>query len=190
MKKSELRKYSILAVGGHGIPLRAIFLSVSLHLSLVLVLLISIYLPPFNFFPFGGSDKKYKLVRAHLVEGVKGHKSLLSEAYSMKDPRGGKGLSLTFIKAPDQRGKRQFCRNHAPSYPKLARDLGIKGTVLLDVLVSPQGSPWIVEIKSSSGFEILDKAAVEAVWLWEFIPAVRDGSLIAEYTTVPIKFGL
>jgi len=56
--------------------------------------------------------------------------------------------------------------------------------------VTTEGRAARVEIKTSSGFSLLDDAAVEAVRDWEFQPA-RIGSLALESEIeVPVRFEL
>jgi len=55
-----------------------------------------------------------------------------------------------------------------PEYPRLARRLGIEGKVLLHVLTALNGVPEMVTVISSSGYPVLDNAAVEAVNDWRF----------------------
>jgi periplasmic protein TonB len=55
-----------------------------------------------------------------------------------------------------------------PTYPSASRRAGETGTVLLSVVVTPDGIPSDVAIERSSGFAALDQAAVEAVRKWRF----------------------
>jgi protein TonB len=47
-----------------------------------------------------------------------------------------------------------------------------------------------VEVENGSGSERLDKAALEAVRKWQFIPARRNNEAISAYVLVPVKFSL
>jgi protein TonB len=62
-------------------------------------------------------------------------------------------------------------KNKQPTYPRQSRRKGEEGTVLLEVLVLPNGEVDDVRIKKSSGFPKLDKAAVHAVKKWKDSPA-------------------
>lgn len=55
-----------------------------------------------------------------------------------------------------------------PIYPASAQRAGQEGTVLLAITVDTNGQPLNVEIERSSGFEVLDMAAVQAVRKWRF----------------------
>ncbi len=54
--------------------------------------------------------------------------------------------------------------------------LGEQGTVVLTVMVKSDGSASDVEVKSSSGFARLDRAAADAVKTWRYNPATVDGN--------------
>jgi protein TonB len=78
--------------------------------------------------------------------------------------------------------------NRKPEYPKMSLRLGEQGTVVLTVIVKSDGSASDVEVKSSSGFARLDRAAAEAVKTWRFNPATVDGKAIDKSYEVPITF--
>lgn len=63
-----------------------------------------------------------------------------------------------------------------------------EGTVLLRVLVGPDGVPQEITIEKSSGFVRLDRAAKAGVMKWRFQPGTRNGQPIAAYGLVPIAF--
>jgi protein TonB len=83
-----------------------------------------------------------------------------------------------------------YLRNPKPRYPNLSRRLGEQGTVLLRVYVTVGGSATKVELKSSSGFPRLDRAAHDAVQSWLFVPAKRGEQAVDAWVVVPIKFSL
>lgn len=83
-----------------------------------------------------------------------------------------------------------YLHNPAPDYPQMARRLGQQGRVLLKVLVAENGTAETVVLATSSGFEKLDQAAIEAVKKWSFIPAKRNNEAISAYVLVPVKFSL
>lgn len=81
-------------------------------------------------------------------------------------------------------------RTIPPVYPRIARESGWEGTVLVRVTVQPDGSPESVKIQKSSGHSILDTAALEAVKKWKFSPA-KDGNIpIRSVLEIPINFYL
>lgn len=83
-----------------------------------------------------------------------------------------------------------YLNNPAPTYPPVSRRFGEQGRVLLRVLVSENGLAQSVQLDSSSGFEKLDRAAIEAVKKWSFIPAKRSNQAVSAYVLVPVKFSL
>lgn len=78
-----------------------------------------------------------------------------------------------------------------PAYPIPALRAGIQGTVMLKVLVDPNGKPLQVAIERSSGSRLLDDAARKHVLAaWRFHPAMRDGHAIEAWALVPVRFDL
>jgi protein TonB len=98
--------------------------------------------------------------------------------------------AVTVQAQPDVEAKPNYLKNPEPIYPELARRRHQQGLVLLAVKVTAQGRAERVEIKKSSGFSLLDNAAVAAVRDWEFQPA-RIGALALEsQIEVPVRFEL
>jgi protein TonB len=83
-----------------------------------------------------------------------------------------------------------YLRNPKPSYPNLSRRLSEQGTVMLRVFVNVTGDATRVDLKESSGFPRLDKAALDAVEGWKFVPAKKGDHAIAAWVVVPIRFSL
>ncbi len=83
-----------------------------------------------------------------------------------------------------------YLDNPAPAYPPLARRMGEEGRVMLRVYVEASGLPSKVEIRTSSGSERLDQAAMEAVKRWKFVPAKQGDTAVPAYVVVPISFSL
>jgi len=83
-----------------------------------------------------------------------------------------------------------YLKNPRPAYPELAQRRGWEGEVLLRVRVSADGRPVAVSVQKSSGRDLLDTAAVEAVRSWSFVPAHQGSQAIVGWVTVPIVFHL
>lgn len=83
-----------------------------------------------------------------------------------------------------------YLNNPAPTYPRLSRRHREQGVVMLRVYVLASGTPDRVELKTSSGFALLDEAALEAVRRWKFVPAQAGGKAMAAWVNVPIEFSL
>ncbi len=78
----------------------------------------------------------------------------------------------------------------APQYPVSARQAGRKGKVIIQVLVDIDGTILAAKILLSSGFQELDKAAVEAAKKAIFEPVIQYGRPVRFWVTIPIKFDL
>jgi len=80
--------------------------------------------------------------------------------------------------------------NHPPTYPRIARQLGLEGRVVLLVLVTSAGRAKNVSVLKTSGAEILDDAAISAVAQWTFAPATIREIGVESTILVPIRFRL
>jgi len=83
-----------------------------------------------------------------------------------------------------------YKHNISPPYPLLARKRGYQGTVLLEVLVSKNGKAASIRLSKSSGYKMLDKAAIKGVEGWLFYPARRGDELCEMWVTIPVRFTL
>ncbi len=77
-----------------------------------------------------------------------------------------------------------------PPYPRRARLMGWEGTVVLRVIVSADGSVADVVIHRSSGYPLLDQAAVMAARSRRFVPARDGGFTTSSVAEMPVKFVL
>ena len=68
-----------------------------------------------------------------------------------------------------------------PIYPELARRMHVSGTVVLHLVVAPDGS--VSDAKVESGHALLGPAAQEAVKRWKFEPSSETSDL-----TVDVNF--
>lgn len=80
--------------------------------------------------------------------------------------------------------------NPAPAYPYVALQRGYDGEVTLIIAVNKSGLPDDVEVAQSSGYGILDSAAVKAVKKWKFEPAKLFGLPVDSEIEIPVKFEL
>ena len=81
-----------------------------------------------------------------------------------------------------------YKKNPPPVYPKLAKKRGQQGTTIIDALVGADGKIKKVTISNSSGYQILDNAAVKAVKEWLFIPASIGNKKIEMQVAIPVRF--
>jgi protein TonB len=97
---------------------------------------------------------------------------------------------ITKMAQPEIIAMPNYFKNPDPSYPALARRRHQEGVVLLAVKVTAKGKAKGITVKKSSGFRLLDEAALKAVQDWEFQPA-RAGSLAVDSEIeVPVQFKL
>lgn len=75
-----------------------------------------------------------------------------------------------------------------PRYPRLAQRRNQQGSVMLDVIVDEQGNPITVDVLESSGYPILDKAAIDAVKRWAFEPEQRNQQFVRSRVHIPVVF--
>ncbi len=80
--------------------------------------------------------------------------------------------------------------NKPPRYPKAARKLGYEGLVTLLVSVDAAGQVQDVTVQTSSGYSMLDEAALKAIRQWHFEPARRFGIAVEGTLLVPVVFDL
>ena len=80
--------------------------------------------------------------------------------------------------------------NPSPHYPRLARKRGYEGTVVLEVLVDPNGRVKDLQVFKSGGYAILDKAATDSVKDWLFEPGMRGDEKVEMWVKIPIRFQL
>lgn len=80
--------------------------------------------------------------------------------------------------------------NNRLTYPLAARRMGLQGRVMLNVEVLAEGLCGQVNVRQSSGHEILDNSAMQSVKTWKFAPARHAGDAITKWFMVPIQFSL
>ncbi|MBI5117686.1 energy transducer TonB [Candidatus Poribacteria bacterium] len=83
-----------------------------------------------------------------------------------------------------------YLHNPKPEYPRAARQAGHEGTVTLLVEVFPNGRTGEVRVDKTSGHELLDKAAIEAVRKWRFVAAKKGANPAAAWVKIPVEFSL
>jgi len=84
----------------------------------------------------------------------------------------------------------QMGDNPRPAYPRAAREAGWAGTVIVQVLVLPDGTVGHITLYQTSGHAILDQAALSAVQRWRFVPAMEGHVSFESVVNLPIRFNL
>jgi TonB family protein len=96
------------------------------------------------------------------------------EAVAKPAPVGGKVELSKLLRAP------------APQLPEVARQLGIRGEVKLEITISTDGS--VKSVRAISGHAVLVQAAKQAVQKWQYQPAKLDGIPIESHSIASIRF--
>ena len=84
----------------------------------------------------------------------------------------------------------EYLQNPAPNYPPASRRAGEQGKVIVRVLIGTDGTAKEAELRQSSGFDRLDRAALETVRKWRYVPGKRNGVPETMWFNVPINFVL
>ncbi len=77
-----------------------------------------------------------------------------------------------------------------PEYPPLARRRAQEGEVLLRLDLDTQGRVTAAQVLQSSGYPLLDRAALAAGSGWHLLPARINGVAVASYVRIPVQFRL
>jgi protein TonB len=75
-----------------------------------------------------------------------------------------------------------------PVYPPDAKDAGVQGVVIMDVLIGPDGR--VQQTKILRSIPLLDQAAIDAVAQWVFTPTLLNGEPKKVIMTVTVNFTL
>ena len=84
----------------------------------------------------------------------------------------------------------EYLHNPKPEYPRLSKQRGEQGRVVVNVYIGVDGIAQRVEVKTTSGFERLDQAALATARAWRYVPGKRGGVPEAMWFSVPINFVL
>jgi TonB family protein len=111
-----------------------------------------------------------------------------SQQISSSDIQTVKAGTNTKETRPNQSARPDYSFNPTPNYPALLREQGVSGEVMLLVWVSSDGTPIEIKLTRSSGYRLMDDAALRAVRQWRFIPAKHGEVNLASWVEIPIKF--
>jgi periplasmic protein TonB len=76
-----------------------------------------------------------------------------------------------------------------PEFSEQARKAKYQGTVVLSLIVGPDGRPHDIRVYRSLGMG-LDEKAIEAIQRWKFEPGRKDGIAVAVLVNVEVNFRL
>ena len=112
--------------------------------------------------------------------------SAVEQASEKKPVDGNPGAAAVYMPNADA----SELNNPKPPYPAISRRLGEQGRVILKACVSSIGGIDSLNLIKSSGFDRLDRIALETVQRWKFIPARRGQQPVAMCYQLPIQFTL
>ncbi len=112
--------------------------------------------------------------------------SAAEQASEKKPVVGNPGAAAVYMPNADA----SELNNPKPPYPAISRRLGEQGRVILKACVSSTGGIDSLNLIKSSGFDRLDRIALETVQRWKFIPARRGQQPVAMCYQLPIQFTL
>lgn len=105
-------------------------------------------------------------------------------------PENTKSVMIPEAKGAVEQNKDPFLKNPPPAYPEYAREQGWEGVAVVKVLVGRNGLPNQVMLQKSSGYKILDNAALKAIRAWQFRPAGTGNFLFDSWIKIPVRFTL
>jgi protein TonB len=73
-----------------------------------------------------------------------------------------------------------------PEYPKLARQMGVRGVVELTATIGQDGR--VKSVKVDKGHPLLQKAATDAVMQWVYKPTMLNGVAVQSDTKISLNF--
>lgn len=157
-------------------------------------------------FPSLPSEAKDVSVRESLRSSSENNKGEMKGEMEEKVVIASLGQSIPQIRSPETPGaaaknlsfdkneivfaQPRYAKNPQPFYPREARKKGYEGEVVLRVEVLSNGQVGEIEVRRSSGHEILDRSAMTAVKQWKFIPAKKDESPVPAWVNIPVTFQL
>lgn len=100
----------------------------------------------------------------------------------------GTATALTKVEPPSTDA--DYLNNPKPPYPRLSKQLGEQGKVVVRTLIGVDGTAQKAEVKQSSGFDRLDQAALATALRWRYVPGKRAGVPEAMWFDVPFSFVL
>ena len=90
---------------------------------------------------------------------------------------------------PDVKNREEVAAALEREYPASLRDEGIGGRVKVWFFVDEEGTVLRVQVNESSGYEALDRAALQVANIIEFTPALNRDRRVPVWVSLPIAFG-
>ena len=93
-----------------------------------------------------------------------------------------------FTVRPEILNRAEVARAMEREYPPLLRDAGIGGTVSVHFYVDEEGVVRETRIQESSGYPVLDEAALDVADAFRFSPALNRDRRVPVWVAFPIRF--
>jgi protein TonB len=107
------------------------------------------------------------------------------------DPEGhGRGSAPGPGKVELPSSDASYLQNPAPAYPAISKRLGEQGKVVVRVLIGADGAPQRAEVKRSSGYDRLDRSAIDYVMTCHYVPGKVGGVPQAMWYEAPVNYVL
>jgi periplasmic protein TonB len=103
------------------------------------------------------------------------------------DPRDGPA-PVSKDGRPVRRSILRMVRWLRPSYPADWASAGVQGSVLLDLLIDPNGQPIEIKIAQGSGSQALDQSAARAANDWRFAPPRWNSQPVEVWARIEVRF--
>lgn len=84
----------------------------------------------------------------------------------------------------------EMIHNEQPEYPRLAKQAGLEGRVVIQALVDKEGKVRKAQVYKSSGTAALDDAAVKAAYNNLFKPGIQNGRPVPVWVIYNVDFSL
>jgi protein TonB len=91
---------------------------------------------------------------------------------------------------PELKNRREALRIVERNYPKLLKDAGIGGTVLVWVFIDSNGAVKNAQVQKGSGNSSLDDAALKSANVFSFTPALNRDKRVPVWIAIPITFAV
>ena len=130
-----------------------------------------------------------------LNSAQKSHATQTAKAAVQKKPSakrvdGSDGMELSSPRVAPNVSERNIYPNPKPPYPLSSRRLREQGAVKLSLCINRLGTVESVSMINSSGYEKLDRSAIETVRTWKFASlSIEEPASIYCYS-LPIQFSL
>jgi protein TonB len=79
-------------------------------------------------------------------------------------------------------------KNVNPVYPEEAKAAGVSGVVIVEIRIGTRGS--VAEARVVRSVPLLDQAALDAIYQWEYEPTMLNGEPVDVLMTVTVNFTL